>query len=794
MGKELIKDPDGCYRLAEQRASRYYKSLYLQVTEKSYVPSLTKDIQSWKHNHVPHHSFLTLFSWRKGKTYSKNYYNYIQWLERKGKLDHYLDRSVSYIFMRDLGKDLDSPDTQARIKHVVNSLKKHLIESAAIDRGDLTETYSIPWLYRMAQKEGIEATLIWVVKKIKTVSANIPKEMDADQSIRKLIKIIAGIIMHVLEGMSDEISSEERTEKLDVAIRLGYSYGLSYPFIDDLLDAKVLSKKEEKQYANLIRTTLITGSVPELGEWPGENKDLIRYIHSELREAFEYIKAHQPKENRETFFEQSFVFFNSQEVDRFKDLSNANYTNEELYVPIILKSASSRLILRSVINAPEDKDFNNRIFYYGIYNQLADDFTDILDDIRAGVVTPYTYYMKYHDKRVDLINPFELYWTVIFNLIHHVYHSDVKTCEVILDRAINSLKRFKARVGTDKYNEVMDLFSSGDRKLNLIIQAMVQKADDVDFFDKLLRDHIITNLKKERKEREEFKDTINAVRNEINNILPIHNNDKGSLLKEPIIDAANYCLEGSGKRLRPILTWVMGVNEFGLNKSAIVPLLKSLEYMHTASLIFDDLPSQDNASIRRGLPTLHQIYSDAIAELTGLFLTQKAVEEQASLDQFDSKAVLKLIRYSAHVTGEICRGQAMDLESKGQQLTLEQLNTICFYKTGIAFEASLIMPAILADVEELEMEALKKFAKHAGIAFQIKDDLLDVEGASVLLGKPIGIDAGNNNSTFVSILGSVDASKAMWEHYCLAMEALQSLPRNISFLKHLLNYLVNREH
>ena len=184
-------------------------------------------------------------------------------------------------------------------------------------------------------------------------------------------------------------------------------------------------------------------------------------------------------------------------------------------------------------------------------------------------------------------------------------NSDTKTCEVILDRAINGLKRYKERMGTEKYNEVMELFASGNPKFNSIIQNMVQKADDVDFFDKLLRDHMINILKNERKEREDFLDTIETVRNQINNILNIPKNENVSLMKEPIIDAANYSLEGDGKRLRPIMTWVMGVNEYGLNKSAIVPLLRSLEYMHTASLIFDDLPSQDNALTRRGRPTLH---------------------------------------------------------------------------------------------------------------------------------------------------------------------------------------------
>ncbi|MEH7346329.1 polyprenyl synthetase family protein [Bacillus sp. JJ1532] len=789
MNEELRKKADASYRLAEQKAAEYFQSLYEQVRQKIYVSTLIKDIQSWKQDHIHHHSLLSLFSRRKGKPDSRDYHSYIKWLDYTGKLDHYLDRSISYIFLRDLGKRLDSSDTKTRVRRVVDNLKSHL----TTDRGDKTEMFSMARLYRMAQKEGIESTMIWLMNKLKTVSSNIPKGMDAEQAQRKLIKIIAGVLMHEIEEMGDEISPQERSQKLDKAMRLGYSYGLTYPFIDDLLDSGILSDKEKKQYSDLIRTTLITGSVPKLGEWTGKNKGLIRFIHSELKAAFEYIKAHQRQATISSFFEQSYVFFNSQEVDRVKDLSNANYTNEELYIPIILKSSSSRLIVRSVLSAPEDEGFDNRTFFYGIYNQLADDFADMFDDMKDGAVTPYTYYLKYHDKRPDLINPFELYWTVISHLIHNVYHSDTMTREVMLDRAINSLKRFKVRIGTKKYNEVMELFASGNPKFNRIIQKMVRKADDVDFFDKLLRDQMITHLKNESKEREGFLDTIDTVRNQINNILHIPKNDYDSIMQDPIIDAANYSLEGDGKRLRPILTWVMGVNEYGLKSSAIVPLLRSLEYMHTASLIFDDLPSQDNASIRRGRPTLHQVYNIAITELTGLFLTQKAIREQASLDQFDSKTVLALIQYSAQMTEDMCKGQAMDLDSKGKPLTLEQLNMMSFYKTGIAFEASLIMPAMLAQAKQLEIEALKKFAYHAGIAFQIKDDLLDVEGDLVKLGKPIGKDKENNNSTFVSILGVVGARKEMWEHYCLAMEVLKEVPRNTTFLKHLLNYIVNRD-
>ncbi|VTR44273.1 Farnesyl diphosphate synthase [Actinobacillus pleuropneumoniae] len=103
-----------------------------------------------------------------------------------------------------------------------------------------------------------------------------------------------------------------------------------------------------------------------------------------------------------------------------------------------------------------------------------------------------------------------------------------------------------------------------------------------------------------------------------------------------------------------------------------------------------------------------------------MFLIQKAIEEQSSLEGFDPKSVLKLIQYSSQRAGDMCSGQAMDLNSKGMALSLEQLNTVCYYKTGIAFEASLVMPAILAQVKETEIAILKKFAYHAGIAFRFR--------------------------------------------------------------------------
>ena len=207
MNEELLENANEYYRLAEREAAYYFESLSVQLAQKTYVAPLIKDIQSWKKNHIHPNPFISLLARGKGEPDSKGYHNYIQWLEYTGKLDNYLDRSISYIYMRDLGKALDSPDTQLRVRRTVESLKSYLTDSNLTDRVDKMETFSIAGLYRLAQKEGVESTMIWVIDKLKTVSSNIPKGMDAEEAKRKLIKIIGGVILHVVEEMDPEDNS-----------------------------------------------------------------------------------------------------------------------------------------------------------------------------------------------------------------------------------------------------------------------------------------------------------------------------------------------------------------------------------------------------------------------------------------------------------------------------------------------------------------------------------------------------------------------------------------------------------
>lgn len=789
MDKEQTINGEESYLKVEARAIEYFELLKEQLNNQNYISICSKDLNVWKKVHLQQ-TLMSRFSKRKIKP-TQRYSHYIRWLSQNGKLEQYLDRSVSYIFLRDLGKTLDSPVTEKRINEIVQNLKNNLTSSKELAENELFGNFNKADIYRKAQKEGLELTVIWLFQKLSTISIKLPKELDPVNAQRKLMKIIGGVVMHYKEELLEGLDHAKRAEKLSEAIRLGYSYGLTYPFIDDLLDANILSPNEKQQYSKFIRTTLITGSVPPFENWTGSSHSLMEFIHAELSEAFDYIKLYQSPHKRVEFLEQAYIFFQSQEVDRKKSLKKSDYTNEEIYVPVILKSAYSRMIARSIINSEENNGFDDRTFFYGIYNQLADDFADMFNDLENGAVTPYTYYLTHYKKRNDLINPFEMYWSVISYLIHQVYRGHPKTRDVILNRAINGLRRFKERMGDETYYELIGIFTENIPAFNQDLQLVVKKAEDVDFYDKLLRDHMISQLEIEKTEREQFQETFQKIRRKLNEELPISEDD---LLKHSIVDAANYSLRSDGKRLRPVLTWLMGVEAFDLQEKSILPLLKSLEYMHTASLIFDDLPSQDNAETRRGKPTLHVSYNEAIAQLTGLYLTQKAYEEQTMLQHFNAEVILKLIRYSSEITANMCKGQAMDLASKERLLTINELDEMCFYKTGLGFEASLVMPAILAQIPEQEIDSLKKFAKHAGIAFQIKDDLLDVEGEFELLGKATGIDEHNKSSTFVSILGIEEAQKMMWEHYCVAYETLQTVRYNVNFLKYFLDFIINRNH
>jgi geranylgeranyl diphosphate synthase, type II len=233
----------------------------------------------------------------------------------------------------------------------------------------------------------------------------------------------------------------------------------------------------------------------------------------------------------------------------------------------------------------------------------------------------------------------------------------------------------------------------------------------------------------------------------------------GPEARRRIKEAMHYSLEAGGKRLRPILCIAAYEAVSGNSTDNIMNVACAIEMIHTYSLIHDDLPAMDNDDLRRGKPTCHIAFDEATAILAGDALLTLAFERLASHDGSDiaSAAALKLkiIHLIAAASGcnGMVEGQMRDIESEGRVLDLDALTRIHELKTGALIRASILAGALMGNGTPRELEALEIYARDIGLAFQVADDILDVEGDPRDTGKPTGSDQALNKATFPALIG-----------------------------------------
>lgn len=254
-------------------------------------------------------------------------------------------------------------------------------------------------------------------------------------------------------------------------------------------------------------------------------------------------------------------------------------------------------------------------------------------------------------------------------------------------------------------------------------------------------------------------------------------------------EAIEYSLFSDGKRIRPILVFA-SAELFDLKTQEVMPLAIAIEMVHVFSLIHDDLPCMDDDDYRRGQPTNHKVFGEAKAVLAGDALLAEAVLPILSLENSKtSSQILRLLFQAVGGRGMIA-GQILDMDSENQQLSLTELQTLHSLKTGALIEASVLMPAILAEAPEENYKALLSYAKAIGLAFQIVDDVLESEGAE--LGKDKASDEKNNKSTYPKILGLEKAKNTRDAKLDEALQALQAFDHKADALRNLARFIVQR--
>ncbi|WP_235879437.1 polyprenyl synthetase family protein [Robertmurraya siralis] len=264
---------------------------------------------------------------------------------------------------------------------------------------------------------------------------------------------------------------------------------------------------------------------------------------------------------------------------------------------------------------------------------------------------------------------------------------------------------------------------------------------------------------------------------------------------EIIKESMLYSLEAGGKRIRPMLLFAT-IDAFGDKVEKGLLTAAAIEMVHTYSLIHDDLPSMDNDDLRRGRPTNHKVYGDAFAILAGDALLTYSFQLIAETAEVGAETKLKLIRELSVAAGAegMVGGQVADISGENRRLTLDELEYIHIHKTGKLLAFSAVAGALLAGAPTAIVEQFRKFAHHLGLAFQIRDDILDLEGNEQKLGKRTGSDTFNHKSTYPALLTMDGAKKALVQEIAKAQGILQETGLNTGLLMELTDLVANRDH
>jgi len=264
-----------------------------------------------------------------------------------------------------------------------------------------------------------------------------------------------------------------------------------------------------------------------------------------------------------------------------------------------------------------------------------------------------------------------------------------------------------------------------------------------------------------------------------------------------LLEAMTYSLMAGGKRFRSVLC-VAAAEAVGGDLEDVLPAACALEMVHTYSLIHDDLPAMDDDDMRRGQPTCHKAFDEAAAILAGDALLTLAFQTLSSIDAGSDRQaakwlrVIQLISHAAGYCGMI-QGQMLDMSSEGSQLTLSKLKSMHRLKTGALIEVSLKCGAELVNVNSSQSQLLESYAQYIGLAFQVTDDILNIEGDPVIMGKAVGTDKLRHKSTYPSLLGLEESKMFARKLIDSALQALGSFDQKAEPLRAIATYIVDRK-
>lgn len=625
----------------------------------------------------------------------------------------------------------------------------------------------------------------WLEERIRHLRTILPEAVIVQGGLGKVMRTIMGVVTIATYDVADE-SSKARHSHLRQVIPGAYALGATYALIDDALQSSAggsIKSASKTKYHHALTHSFATGEDIDISNLPDHP------ISDELHLLYKELLASYPFQPYRHLYHAIEAMYHAQyrNAHLTPEIAAAQGGRRAMYGDMAIKASMTRVVANILARRAVGDSNYTKFLNSVLGSQLKDDFEDQIPDALENNCTIFT--MPY-DPEASEPNP--LYDIFAFDAYvrHRVWGAHPDAASRLIRFGPSEIGPYLAN-HKEHGAHILRKFPHTAEIARFVTRATCmteEQARKVLPLDMALESVMRRNLGQREQTGIDPLTFLTDRLEYINNIVGAAVNSH-SLLGE----IASYSLDAGGKRLRPGLT-LMLAEGLGIPYEHVEPLLQTAELFHTSSLVFDDLPAQDRAALRRGKPTTHIAYTEWGAQLAGISMISRGFGVLTQLTRhFPAKRVSEVVRYADSSLGfeGLCKGQAMDLQDPyGKDTSLADILKMYQLKTSVAMEASLVPLMMLAGRGQQEIDHIKDYAYHAGIVFQIKDDILDMTARTEQIGKDAQNDKGKTN--IVRTLGMELAERIMDKHLQAALGSLEHLPFNTDLLKGVVRYFIKR--
>jgi geranylgeranyl pyrophosphate synthase len=694
-------------------------------------------------------------------------------------------REVNYFGVYNLG-EIPDPGTLARIAQEfggrVPSVEDLIPE---IGRANCTTTL-VDRLARHLPALRMVPETAWLAERLDHLYRILPEVVVQAGGMGKVIRATAGVLaIGVYDTLED--GPKVRAEHLGRILPSAYALGAAYVIIDDTLQdlpGEYISPADRQWCHRAITWGLATGKPVEVSDMPDHP------MAEELHGLYELLLESHPFDEYRHLYRAAEAMYLAQHRDATRTTDEVMTSGlAAMYPDIVIKSGMSRIVANVLARRTLPDDFYARCLNTVVTGQFKDDLRDREEDLRANRLTPFTFPSHLAD-----VNPLYDLFAYDAYVVSEVFHGDVIAADVLT--WVGSVK-LANHLSEDRHSaeELMrryEVTSEIARYLQVASGMRHRVVKRLEPIDTRIKDRSGAVLSRRRQTMVDSRTFVADRLQYINDITMRYCPQAGATGLDQIIA---YAMSAPGKRLRPALG-LMLAEGLGVERGSIEPFVVAGELFHTASLMFDDLPAQDDAKVRRGRPTAHTVFDEGSVQLAALSMISSGFGLLSRLDGlYPPQKVTEVIRYIGTVLGprRLCRGQDLDLHMARDsgEITGEEILEMYDLKTSTSLEAAMVPLMMVEDRPPAELELIRQYAHHAGIVFQIRDDILDLTSSTDTLGKDAGNDVGKVN--IVRTHGLSAAEHLMRGHLESAVACCAQLPFDTQLLEGMVKYFAERK-